>query len=56
MTTSGVNSLLRSSFTQTANSKHNAAQAKAVREHTKDDDAKVAAYMLQGFLDMKTRI
>lgn len=56
MTTSGAQAMLRSTFTQSANSKNNAANAKAVREHTKDDDAKVAAYMLQGFLDMQDRV
>lgn len=56
MTTSGAQALLRSSFTESANSKNNARNAKAVREHTKDDDAKVAAYMLQGFLDMNSRL
>lgn len=53
MTTSGAQALLRASFTKTANSKHDAAQAKKVRQHTKKDDAQVAAYMLQGFLDME---
>jgi putative holliday junction resolvase len=56
MTTSGAQAMLRSSFSHSANSKDTAANAKAVREHTKDDDAKVAAYMLQGFLDMQNRV
>ncbi len=52
-TTSGSQAMLRSTFVQSTNSKHTASNAKAIREHTKDDDAQTAAYMLQGFLDMK---
>ncbi len=52
-TTAGSQAVLRSTFTQSANSKHTASNAKAIRKHTKDDDAQTAAYMLQGFLDMK---
>ncbi len=56
MTTSGAQALLRSTFVHSANSKHSARNAKMVREHTKDDDAKVAAYLLQGYLDMHKRV
>lgn len=56
MTTSGAQALLRSTFVHSANSKHTARNAKMVREHTKDDDAKVAAYILQGYLDMHRRV
>jgi putative Holliday junction resolvase len=52
-TTSGSQAVLRSTFIQSANSKQAASNAKAIRKHTKDDDAQTAAYMLQGFLDMK---
>ena len=52
-TTSGSQAFLRSTFIESANTKNTAANAKAVRKHTKDDDAQTAAYMLQGFLDMK---
>lgn len=52
MTTSGAAAMLRHSFQKTNSSEN----AKVIREHTKDDDAKVAAYMLQGFLDMKAGI
>lgn len=52
MTTSGTTAILRHSFQKTNSSEN----AKVIREHTKNDDAKVAAYMLQGFLDMKTGI
>ncbi|MEN9604574.1 MAG: hypothetical protein RJB39_259 [Candidatus Parcubacteria bacterium] len=56
MTTSGAQAMLRSTFTYSANSKDTAKNAKAIREHSKDDDAKVAAYMLQGFLDLQQRV
>lgn len=53
-TTAGSQAVLRSSFIQNAsNTKHKAQQAKEIRKHTKEDDAQTAAYMLQGFLDMK---
>jgi putative Holliday junction resolvase len=56
MTTSGTQALLRHSFQKDVNPKNFSKHAKRVREHTKDDDAKVAAYMLQGFLDKKGRV
>lgn len=56
MSTAGAQALLRSTFVQSANTKQTAANAKAVRNHSKDDDAKVAAYILQGFLDMHRRL
>ena len=56
MTTSGVQSMLRFSFQKDTNSKNKAKNAKTVREHSKDDDAKVAAYMLQGFLDKNAKV
>lgn len=54
MTTSGTQALLRHSFQKNTNTKSFSKHAKLVRAHTKDDDAKVAAYMLQGFLDKKS--
>ncbi|MES2622797.1 MAG: Holliday junction resolvase RuvX [Patescibacteria group bacterium] len=56
MTTSGAQAMLRHSFQKQTQDKHKAKNAKKVRDHTKDDDAKVAAYMLQGFLDMQQRV
>jgi putative Holliday junction resolvase len=56
MTTAGVQSMMRFSFQKDTNTKNFAKNAKAVREHSKDDDAKVAAYMLQGFLDKNARV
>jgi putative Holliday junction resolvase len=56
MSTSGSQALLRHSFQKQTGEKHKSAHAKKVRAHTKDDDAKVAAYILQGFLDMHARI
>ncbi len=56
MTTSGVQAMMRFAFQKDVNAKNFAKNAKQVREHTKDDDAKVAAYMLQGFLDKQARV
>ncbi len=56
MTTSGAQALLRYSFQKDVNPKNFSKKAKQVREHTKNDDAKVAAYMLQGFLDKNSRV
>lgn len=51
MSTSGTQAMLRHSFQKKTGEKHKASNAKKVREHSKDDDAQVAAYILQGFLD-----
>ena len=56
MSTSGAQAMLRHTFQKQTGEKHKAANAKKVREHTKDDDAKVAAYILQGFLDMQKKV
>ena len=56
MSTSGAQAMLRHSFQKKTQDKHKAKNAKQVRNHTKDDDAKVAAYILQGFLDMQERV
>ena len=56
MSTSGVQAHVRHSIQKKTQQKHKAKNAKQVREHTKDDDAKVAAYILQGFLDMQERV
>jgi putative Holliday junction resolvase len=56
MSTSGAQAVLRHSFQKKTGEKHTSAHAKKVRAHTKDDDAKVAAYILQGFLDMQGRV
>ncbi|MES2985969.1 MAG: Holliday junction resolvase RuvX [Patescibacteria group bacterium] len=56
MSTSGVQAHLRHTFQKKTQDKHKAKNAKQVREHTKDDDAKVAAYILQSFLDMQERV
>lgn len=56
MSTSGAQALLRHSFQKKTGEKHKASHAKKVREHTKDDDAQVAAYILQGFLDKQERM
>jgi putative holliday junction resolvase len=56
MSTSGTQALLRHSFQKHTGDKHKAKNAKQVREHTKDDDAQVAAYILQGFLDKQNRM
>jgi len=53
MSTSGAQAMLRNTFQKQTGEKHAKAHAKKVREHTKDDDAQVAAYILQGFLDMQ---
>jgi putative holliday junction resolvase len=53
MSTSGTQAMLRHTFQKNTGEKHKKANAKKVREHTKDDDAQVAAYILQGFLDMQ---
>ncbi len=56
MTTSGAQANLRHSFQKKTQEKYKSKNAKQVRDHTKDDDAKVAAYILQGFLDMQERV
>ena len=56
MSTSGAQAMLRHTFQKQTGEKHKAANAKKVREHTKDDDAQVAAYILQGFLDKQARV
>ena len=56
MSTSGAQAMLRHTFQKNTGEKHKGANAKKVRAHTKDDDAKVAAYILQGFLDKNGRI
>lgn len=56
MSTSGAQAMLRHSFQKKTQDKHKSKNAKQVRDHTKDDDAKVAAYILQGFLDMQERV
>lgn len=56
MSTSGTQALLRHTFQKHTGEKHKAGNAKKVREHTKQDDAQVAAYILQGFLDKQNRM
>lgn len=56
MSTSGAQAVLRHTFQKHTGEKHRAGNAKKVREHTKDDDAQVAAYILQGFLDTQTKV
>lgn len=56
MSTSGAQAMLRHTFQKKTQDKYKSKNAKQVRDHTKDDDAKVAAYILQGFLDMHERV
>ncbi|MBC7982182.1 Holliday junction resolvase RuvX [Candidatus Parcubacteria bacterium] len=56
MTTSLIASQTRHSFQKKQNSKNFSKNAKAVRDNTKDDDAKVAALILQNFLDSKPKL
>ena len=56
MTTSLIASETRHSFQKKQNSKNFSKNAKTVRDNTKDDDAKVAALILQNFLDSKSKL
>ncbi len=55
-TTSMINSENRFNFQKKQNSKNFSKNAKTIRESTKKDDAKVAALILQNFLDSKSKI
>jgi putative Holliday junction resolvase len=56
MTTSLISSENRYHFQKKQTSKTFSKNAKSVRENTKDDDAKVAALILQNFLDSKAKM
>lgn len=56
MSTSLINSENRFHFQKKQNPKNFSKNAKSIRENTKDDDAKVAAIILQNFLDSKTKL
>ena len=56
MSTSLINSENRFHFQKNQNSKTFSKNAKSVRDNTKDDDAKVAALILQNFLDSKLKL
>lgn len=56
MTTSLIQAETRHHFQKKQSSKNFSKNAKAVRDATKDDDAKVAALILQNFLDSKSKL
>ncbi len=56
MTTSLVNAETRFHFQKKQTSKTFSKNAKTVRESTKNDDSKVAALILQNFLDSKSKV
>lgn len=56
MTTSLISSENRHNFQKNQNSKNFSKNAKSIRESSKNDDAKVAAVILQNFLDSKSKI
>jgi putative Holliday junction resolvase len=56
MTTSLLSSENRHHFQKKQNSKTFSKNAKSVRESSKNDDAKVAAIILQNFLDSKPKV
>ena len=56
MTTSLIATEVRHSFQKKQNSKNFSKNAKSVRDNTRDDDAKVAALILQNFLDSKPKV
>ncbi|MBC7981613.1 Holliday junction resolvase RuvX [Candidatus Parcubacteria bacterium] len=56
MTTSLIATEARHSFQKKQTSKNFSKNAKSVRDNTKDDDAKVAALILQNFLDSKPKL
>jgi putative Holliday junction resolvase len=56
MSTSLINAENRFHFQKKQNSKSFSKNAKSVRDNTKDDDAKVAALILQNFLDSKLKL
>ena len=56
MTTSLINAENRFHFQKSQTQKNFSKNAKSVRNNTKNDDAKVAALILQNFLDSKRKI
>jgi RNase H-fold protein (predicted Holliday junction resolvase) len=56
MSTSLISSETRFHFQKKQNSKTFSKNAKSVRESSKNDDAKVAALILQNFLDSKSKM
>ncbi len=56
MTTSLISSGTRHTFQKRQNSKNFSKNAKSVRDSSKTDDAKVAAIILQNFLDSKGKM
>lgn len=56
MTTSLISSQNRNSFQKNQNLKNFSKNAKSVRDSSKTDDAKVAAIILQNFLDSKGKM
>lgn len=56
MTTTLITAETRHSFQKKQTPKNFSRNAKAVRINTKDDDAKVAALILQNFLDSKSKL
>jgi len=56
MTTSLISAETRHYFQKKQNSKNFSKNAKSVRDSSKDDDSKVAALILQNFLDSKCKM
>jgi putative holliday junction resolvase len=56
MSTSLINAENRFNFQKNQSQKNFSKNAKSVRDNTKDDDAKVAALILQNFLDSKSKL
>ncbi len=56
MTTGLINSENRFNFQKKQNQKNFSKNAKSVRDNTKEDDAKVAALILQNFLDSRAKL